>query len=138
MPKKKQKKDLIDTKVFGIRLRPHEREKYENFLEKTPFKTMADFVREAMNTYMTHPEIRDPTVGDASADQVLEGLTKFYERKQHEEEIFLGAINKNRLRLDVLERKIDLLLRHSKISEKDIKEAQGNDISEELIFDGDE
>ena len=112
--------DIKESKMFGVRFTKREREKFDQFLEGSSFATMAEFVREAMNTYMSHPEIQDPTTGDKSADQVIEQLTDFYERKESEERQFLK-------RFDRLEKKLDLLLLHLNITEKDL--------SEELIFD---
>ena len=86
---------------------------------------------------MNHPEIRDPTIGKPDLDELYAGLAKQYERKEMEEKVYLEKIDQHSARLAILEKKIDLLLEKAKVKEIDVKEAEGQDIAEELIFPDD-
>lgn len=124
-----------ESRVFGIRLKPHEREKYEAACKEFGFKTMAEFFRETANIYIVHPEVRDPTIGEPEYADIRAGIDRYYELKTAEDNRVLEAVTNSQVRIDVLERKIDLLLQQANIEETDIKEAEGQDIAEELIFD---
>ena len=131
-PAKKEEKYTPPTKVFGIRLRPHEREKFDKYIENSPFNTIADFAREAMNSFIAHPEVRDPTIQSRTTRELYEEVSELYDRQEEEQQAIIEAITHNKIRLNTLERKIDLLLEKMDIPLDEFE----ND--EELIFDEEE
>jgi hypothetical protein len=126
LPKKKEdslykQKVAAGHKLHSIWFNQRHQKKFETFLKNSTFGTMAEFIREAMNVYIDNPDIRDPTLGDKSVDEFIRGSTAYYDQKEQEDQAL-------QLRLDTLERKLDLLLQDASIKEASTE-------IEEALFD---
>lgn len=125
----------MSSELYTIRFSKFERLKYDNFVENSEFKSLAELIREALNVYISNPDIRNPVREITKLDDALKGFDLYMDRKEREEREILNIVTKNSNRLGTLEIMVKLLLKNPKIDERSIKQAERKDTSMEDIYD---
>ena len=120
--------------VLPISFKPHEQKKLESFLKSSEFKTKASLIKEALFTYIDNPEYRNPI---RKKQPIQERVEQYLEGLEEEDKQFLqiiDTVNDLARKDDIIQAKLNLLLREAKIDERKIKKAEKEDTSQEDIW----
>ena len=75
----KTNKPTKKKKVITLEFTAYELNKISKFVEDSEFTTRTSFIREAIDVYMSNPEIRNPTTENSDIEEIRESFNRFME-----------------------------------------------------------
>ena len=114
---------MVSDNPYTLRFSNYERLKFTNAAKDQGFPNLADFIREACNILAIKPDLRHP-IQDSPSDlhEALKRYELYDDRQTQEKEKLLQVVSMNHNRIEIIEKKINLLLEKSKVSKVKIQE----------------
>lgn len=109
-------------------------EEHKDFMELAKEKRtpLVQLIRDLLYTYKANPAILGPTQPQTDIDVLLNALelsaNERIQYNQKSERVIISSLN-------ILDRKVNELMKKAKFSKKKIEELEGKDVSGEAIFE---